>query len=230
MSRRDTIIIAVLVNTGLLAVLFMTAMHTDLEKTYVTSTTDEEIIEVEIADPRKTEEITQITYTQVATRDEVDQVLQNYSVTTSAPIGVTTKRQDNPNQLTLPPSRNLLQEEKQHFVEVTVKRGDYLEKIAKANGTTVSAIMRANDLTSARIDVGQVLSVPISNEPPKLTRNNQKKEVTFAEPQYYTLKRGDNPWKVAKKFRVGFGELLKLNGLNEDKARSLKPGDVLRVK
>jgi len=29
MSRRDTIVIAVLINTGLLAVLFMMAMHTD---------------------------------------------------------------------------------------------------------------------------------------------------------------------------------------------------------
>lgn len=227
MSRRDTIIIAVLINTGLLAVLFMMAMHTDLEQPQDLDTSIAEVVDVETMEVATREEKPQIAYTQVATRDEIDQVLQNYSMTTSAPIGITTTRQDNPNNITLPPSRNLLTKEDQHFVEVTVKRGDYLEKIAKANRTTVSAIKRANDLTSARIDVGQVIRVPISNTPVK---SESVKVVASADPQYYTMKSGDNPWKVAKQFHVGFGQLLKLNDLDEDKARSLKPGDVLRVK
>ncbi len=227
MSRRDTIIIAVLINTGLLAVLFMMAMHSDLEQPQELPANFTEVVQIETIEPAKEEEKPQAVYTEVATRDEIDQVLQDYSMTTASPIGMATSRQDNPNNIKLPPSRNLLKEDDQHFVEVTVKRGDYLEKIAKANRTTVSAIKRANDLTSARIDVGQVLRVPISNTNSKAKK---VKEVASVDPQYYTLKSGDNPWKVAKRFHVGFGELLKLNDLDESKARSLKPGDVLRVR
>lgn len=42
----------------------------------------------------------------------------------------------------------------------TVKRGDTLSTIASANGTTVNAILDANDLRSRTIQEGQVLFVP----------------------------------------------------------------------
>jgi LysM repeat protein len=49
-------------------------------------------------------------------------------------------------------------------------------------------------------------------------------------PDYYTVKVGDNPWMIAMKHHLKLEELLKLNGLNEEKARKLKPGDRLRIK
>jgi LysM repeat protein len=51
-----------------------------------------------------------------------------------------------------------------------------------------------------------------------------------AGPEYYTVKVGDNPWTIAKKHNLKVEELLKLNGLNEQRARKLKPGERLRVK
>jgi LysM repeat protein len=143
-------------------------------------------------------------------RDEIDQMLKNYAVIEEVKVLQEVTK--------VPP-----------FVEVTVKRGDSLDKISRANGTTVKAIMQANRLASPRIDVGQILKIPTS----------QSKETALAEPsskqqsqevEYYTLKSGDNPWKVAKQFKVRFDQLLELNGLDEDKARNLKPGDTLRVK
>jgi peptidoglycan DL-endopeptidase LytF len=228
MSRRDTIIVAILINTGLLGVLFMMAIHTESDEPETSFQTMHQIAEVDIKMPEHAESsggICRVT----EPCDEIDQVLKNYSMKTAAPIGVTTPHQENPDSITLPPSRNLLKEENQRFVEVTVKRGDYLEKIAKANGTTVTAIKRANQLSTSRIDIGQVLLIPIEDQPKSASQAAPKKQVV-EEPQYYTMKSGDNPWKVAKLHKVGFGELLKLNNLDEDKARNLKPGDVLRVK
>lgn len=230
MSRRDTIIVAVLINTGLLGVLFMMALHTEPETPEVfTETVVEEVKPVQVAvTPPVVEHKQEVAISTTGPRDEIDQVLEKYSVQTSAPIGVTTQRQDNPNDLKLPPSRNLLTKEEPRYVEVTVKRGDYLEKIAKANGTTVSEIKRANGLSTSKIDIGQVLKIPIqANQQAKVEK---VKPPVVQDPEYYTMKSGDNPWKIAKQYRVGFNELLKMNNLDEEKARNLKPGDVLRVR
>lgn len=113
-------------------------------------------------------------------------------------------------------------------VEVTVKRGDALEKIARANNTTVSAIMKENNLRSEKLSVGQVLRVPIGKK-----KESQPSAPVVSESstkQYYIVKSGDSPWKIAKQFDVKFEDLLKLNNLDEDKARNLKIGDKLRVK
>jgi LysM repeat protein len=45
-----------------------------------------------------------------------------------------------------------------------VKSGDTLTKIAKANGTTVKAIETENNLTTAKIKVGQKLKIPAKDE------------------------------------------------------------------
>lgn len=48
--------------------------------------------------------------------------------------------------------------------------------------------------------------------------------------EWYVMKSGDNPWKVAKTNKIKFDDLLKLNGLNEERARNLKPGDRIRIR
>ena len=42
----------------------------------------------------------------------------------------------------------------------TVKKGDSLTRIAKANNTTIAALKQANGLTSDRIVVGRKLKIP----------------------------------------------------------------------
>lgn len=226
MSRRDTIIVAVLVNTGLLAVLFMMAVQLDSDapEIFQEQFSKEMTYQVPDSAPQKKKEA--IENRKSGPKDEIDQVLQKYSAQGSSSIAVSTPGQANPAELTLPPSKDLLSGEKPRYVEVTVKRGDYLEKIAKANATTVAAIKNANHLQSSRIDVGQVLLIPIGT-PKSPTQNPITRP---KEPEYYTMKKGDNPWKIAKMYHVGFGELLNMNDLDENKARNLKPGDVLRVR
>jgi LysM repeat protein len=116
--------------------------------------------------------------------------------------------------------------------EAHVKKGDTLEKIARAHHTTVDEIIKLNHLPSSFLRVGQVLKLPaektLSAKTAKSAMPEKLKQDTG--PDYYTVKVGDNPWMIAIKHHLKLEELLKLNGLNEEKARKLKPGDRLRIK
>jgi LysM repeat protein len=135
--------------------------------------------------------------------------------------------------ISVPEVAEMLQESDSHYVDVTVKRGDALEKIARANGTTVSAIKKANNLKSEKLTIGQILKIPVNNAKVKVAakpKTTPKADVGAADAEYYTIKSGDNPWKLAKQFHVDYEDLLKLNNLDEDKAKNLKIGDRIRIK
>ncbi len=110
------------------------------------------------------------------------------------------------------------------FKEVKVKKGDVLERIARQNHVSVSELMKVNKLTSTRLKIGQVLRIP-SSTASKTVSNS----VTTAGAQYYTVKAGDNPWTIAVKHHMKVEELLKLNNMDEQKARRLKAGDKIRI-
>ena len=48
--------------------------------------------------------------------------------------------------------------------------------------------------------------------------------------EYYVVRSGDNPWLIAMRNRIDLQDLLRLNDLDEESARRLKPGDKLRVR
>lgn len=227
MSRRDTILIAIFVNTGVLGLLFL--MGVNKEESTVPSPAAEIVqistlpkLEVAEATPiviaRPYEELPEI-------EDEADfDFEQDHDVVTETTHDTTTFPHG--------------------FFEVKVKRGDFLEKIARANGTTVEELKKVNHLTSEKIAVGQVLRIPNKKEKtseplvaaktnPVSTPSQQPKVAGIThegEPVYYVVKSGDNPWKIAKQFNIRVDQLLKLNSLDEGKAKNLKVGDRLRVK
>lgn len=218
MSRKDTIIIAALINSALLAVLFLMAVQTiNIDTSPSGQVAQEELIPNFDEKPVQLEPSV-IAYTHVATRDEIDKVLKDYSLNDNEPVVI---HEDRPEATE---TKALLEKEETKYVEVTIKRGDYLERIARDFGTTVSAIMRENNLPTPRIDVGQVLKIPVND------KGVRAAPTVTTQSQYYTMKVGDNPWKIAKQFQVRFDELLKLNDLDEARARSLKPGDKIRVR
>lgn len=232
MSRKDTIIITVLINLGLLAILFATAVIYDDDT--ITSNAPPEIRKSLSAVPsplerkeNKSSELAVVTPIEMPT-DEVDNVLSGY---------VNNDGQDTLFEDVLSESKEELVADAQplpqgDFIEVTIKRGDALEKLARANHTTVSAIMKENDLRSERLSVGQTLRIPLGKKKNshETAADTPKKEVELAEKQYYVVKNGDSPWKIAKQFNVKFEDLLTLNGLDEEKARNLKIGDKIRIK
>lgn len=249
MNRRDTIIIAVLLNAGLLAILFVMAINND-DFGLTDSSSAPAIVDVTEQSMTPSQEVITLsspTLPQASPQigDEIDNALKQYANNPQLilvedesepsekepaeppPPPVTTTPPQNPEP---PPSTHAPQ-----FVEITVKKGDALEKIARANNTTVDAIKKANNLNNNKLNIGQTLKVPVDSKksttnptPAKTTKETVK--IASAEPEFYTIKKGDNPWKIAKQFHVKFDDLLKLNNLDEEKARNLKVGDKIRVK
>ena len=107
------------------------------------------------------------------------------------------------------------------MIEVTVVSGDSLAKIASRHGSTVEAITSANHLKTTVLQIGQKLMVPAKSATPEKAKTNEA---------YYIVKQGDNPWTIAVKNQIKVDELLKLNNLNEEKARRLRPGDRLKIR
>jgi peptidoglycan DL-endopeptidase LytF len=233
MTRKDTILIAVLINAGLLAILFATAIIYDTEK--VLDPLEEAASTLVESNPPIEAQPVLIASNNIG--DEVDRVLTSYATTSQTPIVIDTDPEvseaisTNYEEKGKADSQPVLSSQ-ESYVEITVKKGDVLEKIAKANGTTVGAIKRANNLQSERLNVGQVLRIPVKKEQAvyPLVKTPEKKENEIANAQYYIVKSGDNPWKIAKQFNIKFEDILRLNNLDEEKARNLKVGDKIRVK
>ena len=247
MSRKDTIIIAVLINVGLLIVLFATSISSQSEQTIAKATQELAPAQVEVAYSSPA-----LSVRPAAVEDEVDQVLTQYSLppqVTEIPAVVASIEPTIPSvkieqEVATHEERNLapmqaapVERHESAFVEVTVKKGDVLEKIARIHYCSIEEIMKANQLSSSRLRIGQVLKVPQKGVRVKETQvakttatsPSTKSSETSSTGKYYIVKPGDNPWTIAVKNHMKVEELLKLNNLDEKAARRLKPGDQLRI-
>ena len=107
-----------------------------------------------------------------------------------------------------------------------------LEKIALRHHTTIEEIMKNNHMKDTRLRIGQILYVKENTLAGKQFVKSIKKQpnVASAEKKYYVVKNGDSPWTIAIKNHIKVNDLLRLNGLNEAKAKKIKPGHKLRIK
>jgi len=223
MTRKDTIIIAVLVNAALLVTLFVTAIKREEMPDKQHQTIAATIQPISIPAEGK-EEI------KAAQGDEIDLVLKKFtekkaevasSSEESAKIdfvkeleAITKNVNDLPQQA---PADDCLR--------ITVKKGDVLEKIARAHHTSVDEIMRVNQLKNSILQIGQTLKIPQKERGQAVAR-----PIESSTGEFYVVKQGDNPWAIAVKNQLKVDELLRLNNLSEDSARHLKPGDRLRIR
>jgi len=46
----------------------------------------------------------------------------------------------------------------------------------------------------------------------------------------YTVRAGDSPWKIAKKYNISYEKLLSLNNLNRESAKNIQIGQKLRIR
>ena len=218
MTRKDTILIAVFVNAALLIALFVTAIKRDETEKVVMDRAIAEVKPIALPEPKK---ITQ------AGGDEVDQVLQEFSEKKMAVVEKPPSKIDFTKELeaitkaAAKPAKIVEAAPSGDYIEVTVKKGDVLERIAHAHQSSVDEIMKYNHLSSALLQIGQVIKVPKKGKTaPQATGGTD----------FYTVKQGDNPWAIAVKNHMKVDELLKLNNLSEEKARTLRPGDKLRIR
>jgi peptidoglycan DL-endopeptidase LytF len=223
MSRRDTILIAILLNLGLLVILFATARGPEDETPALLQTAAAPTAVVE-----KSEPIVLLPAKPQAI-DEIDLALERYRAAQAEAVAVVKEPVPTPAPervvvaAPVAPAGDLL--------EIAVKRGDSLDKIARGNGTTVEKLMRENGLTSTKLQIGQKLRIPAgSSESKSSVKESVKNQAPESTDDYYIVCSGDHPWGIAIKFRIPLDQLLKLNGLDEDSARKLKPGDRVRIR
>lgn len=244
MNRRNTMIIAAAVNAVLLAVLFITARHSEPEIEYSPKIAPIKILEpvpiVEKASEKlekKPEVIAkpaQIIRNPVVSKAELAAQFADKNITSGKEPPASSQEpslapevvEASAPEIPVVPAQSVDKvAEKETFSTVVVKKGDFLERIARANHTTVSALMQLNDLSSTQLQIGQVLRVPKTQKPEK------DLQVKTPNPEdFYVVKEGDSPWAIALSNGIRLDELLKLNGLDEQKARKLRPGDRLRIR
>lgn len=121
----------------------------------------------------------------------------------------------------------------------TVHAGDTLTRIAATLGVSIPELEKANNMTGiSTLQVGQVIKVPArathAAETPAGTvektvmdesKGMASTVVPAADPSTsqapvageYTVVKGDNPYKIAKKFKVTPDELMKANGISDPK-------------
>lgn len=217
MNRKDTIIMAVMVNAVLLIALFVSAVRNDSVETAL------EIKPVDLPEKRVEEQVIK-----VASGDAIDQVLKDFSVQAKeekveeSPVKLDFAKELEAITKATAQKKEPVQKavERDGMIEITVVSGDSLAKIASRRGSTIDAIKTANHLTTTVLQIGQKLKVPANGKAAKAPTTDA----------YYTVKQGDNPWTIAVKNQIKVDELLKLNNLNEEKARRLRPGDRLKIR
>lgn len=208
MTRRETIIIAAVVNVVILAALLVTAIKTEPSPSnMVSSFESNKRVELAIA-PKVQKEV-------ATPKAPIE--LPSY-VTESLAVEIQEHQEVAAPEAAVPVPA---------WKDVVVKKGDTLDKIAKLHGTTAAALMRHNNLASTSLSIGQKLKIQTKGAPPATLATNASESSAAV---YYVVKSGDNPWTIAVKNKMKVDELLKLNNLNEEKARRLKQGDRLRIR
>jgi membrane-bound lytic murein transglycosylase D len=106
-----------------------------------------------------------------------------------------------------------------------VKQGEFLGKIAKKYNSTVSQIMKWNNLSSTNLKIGQKLVVYI--DPSSAPKTKKTITTSIKETINYTIKKGDTFWKISQQFDgISSSDLEKLNNIS---AKDLKPGLVIKI-
>lgn len=242
MDRKKTILIAVLINAGLLAILFVASLVNEKEERDLASGLSKAPLSSR-SEPLFFEATDLALQQSIASSKEVAappfiEVQNKPEVASSmiAPSSEETLIHKLPPLVSLAESAakrsgSLPHVAEPSFLEVVVKQGDSLEKIARAHHMTAEEIIQMNHLSNSFLRVGQVLKLPVEKKalqavPQKLVPD---KTTPSGNSEYYIVKVGDNPWTIAMKHHLKVEELLKLNHLDEEKARKLKPGDRLRI-
>ncbi|RMF94221.1 MAG: LysM peptidoglycan-binding domain-containing protein, partial [Candidatus Schekmanbacteria bacterium] len=115
-----------------------------------------------------------------------------------------------------------------------VRRGETLSHIARKYGTTVSSIMRWNNLKSAKkIFPNQRLKVYAGLTSKEITPqidtaqiNNAKKDQS-GRYIIHKVRRGENLWLISRKYGVTISSLMKWNNIRY--ANRIKPGQPIKV-
>lgn len=117
----------------------------------------------------------------------------------------------------------------------TVVRGDTLHSIARRHETDVASLKAANGLRSDVISPGQRLTIPSGGTQTVSADRSQSPQYQYDNPLlrndetygYYTVRKGDNLYALARDFFTSMAELQRLNRLGD--STLIYPGNELIV-
>jgi LysM repeat protein len=113
----------------------------------------------------------------------------------------------------------------------TVKSGDTLHGIAKANGLSVNDVKSVNGLTGDGIRPGQTLNLVAAKSTPPTGTEALPDRTELTEPKLalksYTVKGGDRLVFIAKRFSVSQEDLMALNKIKDPS--KLQIGQTLKI-
>lgn len=112
----------------------------------------------------------------------------------------------------------------------TVRSGEHLSTIAKRYGCTVAELKQWNGIKTTTVKPGKKLTIYLyqkKNDKTAAVAAASKETGPAAKFKYYTIKKGDSLFKIAKANNTTVEELKRLNGL--DAKSSLIPGKKLKV-
>jgi membrane-bound lytic murein transglycosylase D len=98
-------------------------------------------------------------------------------------------------------------------ITYTVRRGDSLWTLAKRYNTTTKKIQTANNLHSVNLYIGQKLKIPAAGH--------------FSGSKVYRVRRGDSPYKIARRHGMSLGQFLQKNNLT--RRSTIYPGQKVYV-
>lgn len=96
-----------------------------------------------------------------------------------------------------------------NYLDYVVKKGDSLYSIASKYNTSVSDIMKINNLNTSLLNIGMVLKIPV-----------QSSEIT------YIVQSGDNLYSIAKKYNTTIDSIKNKNNLTSN---NLSIGQILII-
>ena len=117
---------------------------------------------------------------------------------------------------------------REYYAYHRVRRGETLSHLAGRYGSSVRAIMEANNLRRANyVRVGQRLKIPARGKSRTYVLARQAAEADSSKPLRHQVKRGESLWLLARAYNTNIREIMRLNNMTSTR---LHVGQVLVVR